>query len=106
MTPDLENLKAFLGNLQGKSIPEISQACAEKIRSMEVSGNPDRELTEHLKSIILLVRHLRRPPFARDEEMRRFLINFFEQVLAYDRRARHPLDVLTKQPATSEKAGR
>ncbi|MGB9846611.1 MAG: hypothetical protein ACPLRH_03790 [Desulfotomaculales bacterium] len=96
MTPDLENLKAFLGNLQGKSIPEISQACAEKIRSMEIAGNPDRALTEHLKSIILLVRHLRRPDFAKDDEMRRFLISFFSQVLEYDKRAKHPLEILSK----------
>jgi len=97
MTPDLENLKAFLVNLQGKTIPEISQACAEKIRSMEVAGSPDKTLIEHLKSIILLVRHLRRPAAARDEEMRRFLISFFEQVQGYDRRAKHPLAVLLRK---------
>lgn len=96
MTPDLENLKAFLLNLQDKTIPEISQACAEKIRSMEVAGSADKALIEHLKSIILLIRHLRRPPVARDEEMRRFLINFFAQVQEYDRRAKHPLEVLKK----------
>lgn len=96
MTPDLENLKAFLLNLQDKTIPEISQACANKIRSMEVAGSPDKALIEHLKSIILLIRHLRRPPVARDEEMRRFLINFFEQVQEHDRRAKHPLAILKK----------
>lgn len=96
MTPDLENLKAFLSNLQEKTIPEISQACASKIRNMELTGNPDKLLTEHLKSIILLVRHLRRPPAAKDEEMRQFLINFFTQVQKHDRRARHPLEVLKK----------
>lgn len=96
MTPDLENLKAFLLNLQGKTLPEISQACANKIRSMEVTGSPDKALIEHLKSMILLIRHLRRPPVARDEEMRRFLIAFFEQVQEYDRRAKHPLGVLKK----------
>ncbi len=96
MAPDLENLKVFLYNLQGKTVPEISQACANKIRSMEVAGSPDQVFTEHLKSIILLIRHLRRPAAAKDEEMRRYLVNFFTQVQEYDRRARHLVEVLKK----------
>lgn len=98
MTPDLQNLQSFLTNLQNKTISEISQACAKKIREMQVLEKPDAALIENLKSIILLIGHLRKPPIARDEEARQLLINFFTHVLQHDRRARHPLEVLEKSP--------
>ncbi|MBE3588130.1 MAG: hypothetical protein IMW93_06175 [Thermoanaerobacteraceae bacterium] len=97
MTPDVQNLLAFLSNLVEKPLPEIRQACAKKIYSMEVTGNPDRQLVEHLKSMFLLIRHLRRPPLARDPEVRQALIDFFTQVYQHDPRAKHVLAVLQKE---------
>ncbi|MDQ0287164.1 hypothetical protein J2Z49_002283 [Desulfofundulus luciae] len=103
MSPDVHNLLAFLQNLREKTVPEISQACAQKIRRMELTGDPDRALVEHLKSMILLIRHLRRPPVARDEMVRRFLIEFFTRIQQHDRRAKHVLEVLRKmEPGNSQ----
>ncbi|MDK2887915.1 MAG: hypothetical protein PWP72_793 [Thermoanaerobacter sp.] len=96
INPDVHKLLVFLQNLQGKTVPEISQACMQKIRHMELTGSPDRALVEHLKSIILLIRHLRRPPLAGDERVRRFLIEFFTRIQQHDRRAKHVLEVLQK----------
>ncbi|MGB9803514.1 MAG: hypothetical protein ACPLUI_06850 [Desulfofundulus sp.] len=108
-SPDVHNLLVFLQNMQGKTVPEISQACAQKIRHMELTGDPDRALVEHLKSMILLIRHLRRPPVARNEKVRHFLIEFFSKVQEYDRRAKHVLEVLQKmdsgKPQTGSSAG-
>lgn len=96
MSPDLYNFMAFMGGLKDKTVPEISRACAAKIRSMELSGRPDRELTEHLKSMILLIRHLLKPPVAKDEKVRQFLIEFFTRVQEHDRRAKQVIQVLQK----------
>lgn len=105
MSPDVHNLLAFLQNLQEKTVPEISQACAQKIRRMELTGDPDRALVEHLKSMILLIRHLRRPPVARDEKVRRFLIEFFTRIQQHDRRAKHVLEVLHKMDSGNLQTG-
>jgi len=96
MTPDIYNLITFLENLKDKTIPEISQACAAQIRRMERTGKPDRQLMEHLKSMILLIRHLLKPEVAKDEQARRLLIDFFSRVQEHDRRAKQVVQVLEK----------
>ncbi|MFZ5634416.1 MAG: hypothetical protein ACOY40_16405 [Bacillota bacterium] len=99
MTPEMYQLHAFLEKYKKMHIPQIIDACFSKLRSLEVSSAPDNNLAENLKSVVLLLKHLRRPT-GMAPEMIEYLQQFLSEVMERDRRAKHALEVLTKKQET------
>ena len=95
MTPELYQLQAFLDKHKEKNIPQIIEACFAKLRALEVAGGPDHDLAENLKSVVLLLKHLRKPSNFPPETIE-YLQQFLSVVLEKDRRAKHALEVLNK----------
>ena len=93
MTPELYQLHAFLEKLKVKDVPQIIESCFAKLRALEVSSAPDYNLGENLKSVVLLLKHLRRPTDM-PPEMIEYLKEFLTAVAEKDRRAKHSLEVL------------
>ncbi len=96
MTPELYQLHAFLEKYKTSSVPQIIEACLSKLRALEVSQAPDHNLAENLKAMVLLLKHLRRPS-EMSPEAAEYLRQFLSEVVQKDRRAKHALEVLTKQ---------
>lgn len=93
MTPEVYQLHSFLEKYKSKDIPQIIEACFAKLRSLEGSSAPDHNLGENLKSVVLLLKHLRRPSDM-SPEMIEYLKQFLAGVIEKDRRAKHALEVL------------
>lgn len=96
MTPELYQVHAFLEKHKTKNIPQIIEACFSKLRALELSSAPDNNLAENLKSVVLLLKHLRRPSDM-SPEITDYLQQFLSEVMQKDRRAKHALEVLAKK---------
>ncbi|MCL5935235.1 MAG: hypothetical protein M1543_01890 [Firmicutes bacterium] len=96
MTPELYQLHAFLEKNKAKSVPQIIEACFSKLRALESSSAPDNNLAENLKTVILLMKHLRRPS-GMSPEIVEYLRQYLTEIMQNDRRAKHSLDVLEKK---------
>lgn len=93
MSPEVYQLHAFLEKYKTKNVPQIIEACFAKLRALEVSAAPDNNLGENLKSVVLLLKHLRRPSGASPEVVE-YLKQYLAEVMENDRRAKHALEVL------------
>lgn len=96
MSPELYQVHAFLEKHKAKSVPQIIEACFSKLRALEVSPAPDNNLAENLKSVVLLLKHLRTPS-GMAPEIAEYLRQYLSEVMQKDRRAKHALEVLEKK---------
>lgn len=95
MTPEVYQLHAYLDKYKTKSIPQIIEACFSKLRTLELSTNPSDNLSENLKAVILLLKHLQKPKNMSPEVVE-YLHQYLEEVMKNDRRVKHSLDILNK----------
>lgn len=95
MTPEVYQLHACLDKYKTKNVPQIIEACFAKLRTLELSTNPADNLSENLKAVILLLKHLQKSK-SMSPEIVEYLQQFLEEVMKNDRRAKHALDVLNK----------
>jgi len=93
LTPEVYHLHAFLEKYKSRDVPQIIEVCFAKLRSLEGSSAPDNNLGENLKSVVLLLKHLRRPSDMSPETIE-YLKQFLAEVMEKDRRAKHALEVL------------
>ena len=93
MNPETYQLHAFLEKHRSKDVPQIIEACFAKLRALEASAAPDHNLGENLKSVVLLLKHLRRPSDT-SPEIIEYLKQYLTDVMERDRRAKHALEVL------------
>ncbi|MFZ5596776.1 MAG: hypothetical protein ACOY31_07155 [Bacillota bacterium] len=96
MSPELYQLHAFLEKLKTKNVPQLIEACFSKLRSLEMSSAPDHNLGNNLKSLVLLLKHLKRPADMSPEVME-YLRRYLTDMVEVDRRAKHALDILPKE---------
>lgn len=96
MSPEVYQVHAFLEKCNTKNVPQIIEACFSKLRALEVSPGPDNNLTENLKELVLLLKHLRKPS-EMSPEVAEYLRDYLSEVVKRDRRAKHALEVLDKK---------
>lgn len=99
MSPELYQVHAFLEKCKNKNVPQIIEACFAKLRSLEGSSAPDNNLAENLKSIVLLLKHLRKPADM-SPDVAEYLRQFLSGVVERDRRAKHAVEILVKMEET------
>ena len=100
MSPELYQVHAFLERYKSKNIPQIIEACFSKLRALELSSASDNNLGENLKSLVLLLKHLRKPSDMSPDVIE-YLQQFLTEVIQNDRRAKHALEVLAKEPVAN-----